>query len=72
MDPARGVSFVSAAAGLPDDPFAQLHLGLTYAALKQTEEARMTLTHALEIAGDSDLPLFTAAREVLKGLPPGP
>ena len=61
-----------AAAGLPDDPFAQLHLGLTYAALKQTEEARMTLTHALEIAGDSDLPLFTAAREVLKGLPPGP
>lgn len=61
-----------AAAGLPDDPLAQLHLGLTYAALKQTEAARKTLIQGLKIAGDSNLPLVTTARETLKGLSPGP
>lgn len=63
-----------AAAGLPKDPFVQLHLGLTYAALNRTEEARATLTRALEIAGETgkaDLPAFAEARAALEKLPPG-
>jgi Flp pilus assembly protein TadD len=60
-----------AAKGLPDDPFVQLHLGLTYAALDRHEEARTALGRALELAGDSDLPQFASARTLLDGLPAG-
>ena len=58
-----------AAAGLPDDPLVQYHLGMTYAALAEVDKARETLTRALEIAGDSPLPQFDRARETLQGLP---
>ncbi|SMY09287.1 tetratricopeptide repeat protein [Flavimaricola marinus] len=58
----------SAAAGLPEDPLVHYHLGMTYVALERTEEARQSLTTALEIAGDSDLPQFETARETLATL----
>ena len=57
-----------AAKGLPDDPLTQYHLGMTYVALKQAPKARETLTHALEIAGDSPLPQFEEARKALAEL----
>jgi cellulose synthase operon protein C len=57
-----------AAKGLPDDPLTQVHLGLTYVALKRMDEARATLTAALALAGDNPLPQFTEARKVLAGL----
>ena len=58
-----------AAAGLPDSALVQYHLGMTYAALERTEEARATLERALEPAGDSPLPQFRMARETLDALP---
>lgn len=57
-----------AAAGLPDDPLVQYHLGMTYLALEDTEAARTQLTRALELAGDSDLPQFDTARTALQEL----
>ncbi|MFA9229763.1 MAG: tetratricopeptide repeat protein [Microgenomates group bacterium] len=57
-----------AAAGLPDDALTQYHLGMTYAGLKRTEDAKRLLTHALEMAGDSPLPQFQTARDTLAGL----
>ena len=59
-----------AAAGLPDDPLVQFHLGMAYAALDRPEDARASLTRALDIAGNSDLPQFETARETLAALPP--
>lgn len=59
-----------AAKGLPDDPMVQVHLGLAYADLGRTEEARTQLTHALDLAGDSPLPAFEEARKRLAALPP--
>ena len=61
-----------AAKGLPDDPLTQFHLGMTYAGLNRTEEARTALSRALEIAGDSKLPQFQTAREVLVKLDAAP
>jgi Flp pilus assembly protein TadD len=63
-----------AARGLPKDPMVQMHLGLTYAALKRTEDARATLTRALELAGDPAPAVFDAAKTALADLggPPGP
>jgi predicted Zn-dependent protease len=58
-----------AARGLPKDAMVQLHLGLTYVALNRPEEARTVLTRALEIAGDTPLPQFEAARKALADLP---
>ena len=58
-----------AAAGLPNDPMVQYHLGMTYAALGRGEEARTQLEKALEMAGDSPLPQFETARETLATLP---
>lgn len=57
-----------AAEALTDDPLAQYHLGMTYAALGRVEDARTTLTRALELADESPLPQFDAAREALAGL----
>lgn len=57
-----------AAAGLPGDALVQYHLGMTYAALERTAEAAEVLRRALDLAGDSDLPQFARAREVLDGL----
>jgi predicted Zn-dependent protease len=61
-----------AAAGLPNDPIAQFHLGMTYLALGRSEDARRQLTRALELAGDSPLPQFETARQALAGLQPAP
>lgn len=61
-----------AAAGLPEDPLVQYHLGMTYLALERTEEARAQLDRALELAGPSPLPQFDRAREALQELPPPP
>ncbi len=54
-----------AAKGLAKDPLAQFHLGMAYLALDKKDEARQTLEHALEMAGDSPLPQFQTAREAL-------
>ena len=58
-----------AAKGLPDDPFVQYHLAMTYVALERVEEARAALTRTLELAGDASLPQFDSAREELAKLP---
>jgi len=55
-----------AAAGLSGDPLVQYHLGMTYRALGRTVAARETLGRALELAGDSPLPQFAEARQVLE------
>jgi tetratricopeptide (TPR) repeat protein len=65
-------SLEAAAAGLPDDPLVQFHLGMTYAALKRSAEAHATLGKALELAGKSPLPQFDEARRVLADLPQVP
>ena len=62
-------SLEPAAAGLPQDPLVQYHLGMTYVALDRPAEAREALERALEIAGDNPLPQFQTARETLAGLP---
>ncbi|MEL7255327.1 MAG: tetratricopeptide repeat protein [Pseudomonadota bacterium] len=55
-----------AAAGLPGNALVQYHLGMTYAALDRTEDARAALTRALEIAGpDTTLPQMKTARDTL-------
>ncbi|MDO5631459.1 MAG: tetratricopeptide repeat protein [Paracoccus sp. (in: a-proteobacteria)] len=51
--------------GLPQDPLVRFHLGMTQARLGQTEAARASLTTALELAGDRDLPQMAEAREAL-------
>lgn len=43
-----------AAAGLPDDPLVQFHLGMTYLALERAEDALAQLTLAVELAGPAD------------------
>ncbi|OED46748.1 hypothetical protein AB838_18815 [Rhodobacteraceae bacterium (ex Bugula neritina AB1)] len=57
-----------AAKGLPEDPLVQYHLGMTYLALNQVDQARAQLEKALEIAADSPLPQFEDARKALAGL----
>ncbi len=58
-----------AAKGMPQDPMVQAHLGLTYAALKQTDQARATLTQALKLAGDAaSQPQFAEAQKALTDL----
>jgi len=62
-----------AAKGLPDDPTVQMHLGLTYAALLRTEDARTVLTHTLQLAGEKSAePQFQPARDALAKLPDAP
>lgn len=57
-----------AAAGLPDDPLVQFHLGMTYAGLNRPEEARRQLRRALDLSEGRDLPQMQEARRVLAGL----
>lgn len=42
----------TAAKGLPRDPIVQIHLGMTYAALNRTAEARTALKAGVDMAGD--------------------
>jgi len=62
-------SLEPAAAGLPQDPLVQYHLGMTYVALERPADARLALERALEIAGASSLPQFIEARKTLESLP---
>jgi cellulose synthase operon protein C len=57
-----------AAAGLPNDPLVQYHLGMTYVALERPEDAAAALRRALKIAGDNPLPQFQTARDTLAKL----
>lgn len=57
-----------AAAGMPDDPIVQYHLGIVQAATSRTEDAKSSLTRALELAGDRDLPQMDLARAKLAEL----
>ena len=61
----------AAARGLPENPEVQLHLGLAYAALKDTARARETLERGLEMAKGLDLPVVEEARKALESLPAG-
>lgn len=62
-----------AAAGLPNDPLVQYHLGIAYAEAGRTEDAIAQLRRALEVAGPADTrEQFTIARERLAELEAGP
>ena len=56
----------AAAAGLPDDPLVQYHLGMTYADLGERDNAIAQLTRAIDLAGASRLPQFEIARAKLR------
>lgn len=58
-----------AAAGLPNDPLVQFHLGMTYSALGQKDVAISVLRRAIEIAGPADTrEQFQTAREEIEKL----
>lgn len=58
-----------AAQNLPNDPLVQYHLAKTYLALGDTENARIRLTAAIELAGpDTILPQMVSARAELDKL----
>jgi Flp pilus assembly protein TadD len=62
-----------AAAGLPNDPLVQYHLGIAYAESGRTEDAITQLRRALEIAGPADTrEQFRIARERLTELEAAP
>ena len=53
----------SAAAGLPDDPLVQMHLGMVYVALGQNDKAIDQLQKAVDVAGPADTrPQIEAAK----------
>lgn len=56
------------AAGLPEEPLAQFHLGMIYADLGQTERAIAQFERTLELAGDRVMPQLEIARERLVAL----
>ena len=58
----------AAAAGLPDNPVVQYHLGAAYAALGRGEDARAALERALEVGGGRPLPQLDRARAALDAL----
>jgi len=58
-----------AAAELSDNALVLYHLGMTYAALDRSADAREMLERALELAGESRLPQFATARQTLAELP---
>lgn len=58
-----------AAAGLPQDPLVQFHLGMTYDALGRRDDAIRQMKTALDLAGpDSRLPQMAEAQAVLTRL----
>ena len=57
-----------AARGLPDDVLVQVHLGLAYAANDRSAEALETLTRAMDMSPDEELPQVKKARETLLAL----
>ncbi|MEM8751589.1 MAG: tetratricopeptide repeat protein, partial [Pseudomonadota bacterium] len=61
-------SLIPAVDGLPNNAWVQYHAGMTYAALKQTREARQHLEKALELGG-AGFPQRGAIEETLADLP---
>jgi len=57
-----------AAAGLPDEPVVQFHLGMVYAALDRKDPAIEALTRALQLGEGRNLPQMAVARETLEAL----
>ncbi|MEP5760243.1 MAG: tetratricopeptide repeat protein [Litoreibacter sp.] len=57
-----------AARGLPDDVLVQVHLGLAYAANDRSVEALETLTRAMDMSPNEELPQVKKARETLLAL----
>lgn len=57
-----------AAAGLPSEPVVQAHLALAYARLGREQEARSAFDTAVTLAGGTELPEITEARETLAAL----
>lgn len=70
------VALEPAAAGLPDDPLAQFHLGMAYADLGESAKAATQFERVLDLAGETDLPQVATARsrldEMRKAAPPAP
>ena len=58
-----------AAAGLPNDPLVQYHLGRTYLELKDFAKAREQLEKAIKLSGDTPLPQIETAKELLETIP---
>ncbi|MEM6497526.1 MAG: tetratricopeptide repeat protein [Pseudomonadota bacterium] len=57
-----------AAAGLPNNPLVHYHLGETYIALGQTQNAREALTRASELFENQELSQFNRTQELLNSL----
>ncbi|WP_289149253.1 tetratricopeptide repeat protein [uncultured Salipiger sp.] len=57
-----------AAAGLPSEPVVQAHLALAYAGLGREQEARSAFDTAVTLAGGTELPEISEARETLAAL----
>ncbi|MEM6972810.1 MAG: tetratricopeptide repeat protein [Pseudomonadota bacterium] len=55
--------------GLPNNPYVNYHLGMTYSALELTEEARQHLDRALELAQGTPFPHTDKVRAALENLP---
>ena len=53
---------------MPQDPLVRFHLGMAQAKTGNTEAARESLTTAIELAGDRDLPQMAEAQATLDGL----
>lgn len=69
-EPEQAIRYLkSAADALPTVMLAQYHLGVAYADLGLVDEARASLTKAVELGGDQDLPEIVQAKEVLAALP---
>jgi len=62
------VALEPAAAGLPDDPLAQFHLGMAYADLGETAKAIVQFERVLELADGTDLPQVATTRSRLDEL----
>lgn len=58
-----------AARGLPDDALTHFHLGMTFAALDRTRDARAALTQAVKLGENTGLAQVDAARDALAKLP---
>ena len=69
-EPEQAIRYLkSSAEALPTVMIAQLHLGLAYADLGLADEARASLTWAIELGGDQNLPEIAEAKEALAALP---
>lgn len=69
-EPERAVRYLKTSAeALPTIMLAQFHLGMAYAKLGLVDEAQASLTRAIELGGDQNLPEIAQAKEALAALP---